>query len=277
MVKIVDIDELFDKYISGYVYSNIGKVKPEEIENNIPVLYNEFGDKPLAELDGKTPNAYYRDFKTEELLSVLKTHLERKVAVSDFLCEAIEKGDISVIAEELKNENSEEYTLYLMNFIEASGKEIACDKLLDFILWDYSAPVRELATEILNKHPEKVKDRILSSFFGASEEKKACLAEILSHAEKDEEVFGLLIGAFKESGKSVALYAGYLGKYGDERAIPYLISAADDEKIDYADFEEIRFNIELLGGEYKGKRDFSKDKTRKKLQGAKNVGIVGKR
>ena len=39
MVKIIDVDKLFDKYIEGYVYGNIGKVKPEEIENKIPVLY----------------------------------------------------------------------------------------------------------------------------------------------------------------------------------------------------------------------------------------------
>lgn len=277
MVKIIDIDELFDRYISDYVYSNIGKVKPEEIENRIPVLYKEFGNKPLDELDGKTPETYYRAFKTEELLDALKTHVIKGVAVSDFLCEAIEDGDINAVVSELEKDNAEEYALYLMNFIDVSGKDVAGDRLLDFILWDYSVPIRELATEILDKHPNSVKDRIVSSYSGVSDEKKACLAEILSRAEKSEEVFNLLIDAFNESGKSVGLYAGYLGKYGDERALPYLEKAAENEKIDYADFEEIRFNVELLGGELKVKRDFKTDKTRKKLQGGKNVKIVGKR
>ena len=275
MVKIIDLDELFDKYISDYVYSNIGKVKPEEIENKIPVLYAEFGNKALTELDGKTPNCYYKDFPTEELLVALKEHVIKGVAVSDFLCEAIESGDLNAVKKELGNDNPEEYTLYLMNFIDVSGSDIAADRLLDFILWDYSAPIRELATEILSKFPEKVKNRILSSFADASGDKKACLAEILSRSDKDDETFGALINAFTENLGSVALYAGYLGKYGDKRAIPYLEKVADDEKTDYADFEEIRFNIELLGGEYNGKRDFSADKTRKKLQGAKNTKIVG--
>ena len=275
MVKIIDLDELFDKYISDYVYSNIGKVKPEEIENKMPVLYAEFGNKKLKELDGKTPNEYYKGFKTEELLSALKEHIEKKVAVSDFLCEAIEAGDITAVINELGKENGEEYTLYLMNFIDVSGSDLAADRLLDFIVWDYSAPIRELATEILNKFPEKVKKRIISSFNDVSADKKVCLAEILSHSDKDDETFALLINAFTESAKSVSIYAGYLGKYGDERAIPFLEKAADDEKTDYADFEELRFNIELLGGEYKGKRDFSTDKVRKKLQGAKNTKIVG--
>lgn len=280
MVKIIDLDDLFDKYISDYVYSNIGKVKPEEIENKIPVLYAEFGEKENAELDGKTPDSYYKSFSTEELLSALKAHIEKGVSVSDFLCEAIEAGDMRAVCEELKKENGEEYTLYLMNFLSASGYDAACDRLLEFVLWDYSLPIRELATEILCGFSVKVKEKILSAFDGASDDKKACLAEILSHVgetEKDDRVFDLLCSALKEQKKSLSLYAGYLGKYGDERAIPVLSAAADDEKTDYADFEEIRFNIELLGGEYKGHRDFSTDKIRKKLQGAKNIGIVGKK
>ena len=38
MIKVIDVDKLFDEYISDYVYKNIGKVKPEEIENKIPML-----------------------------------------------------------------------------------------------------------------------------------------------------------------------------------------------------------------------------------------------
>ena len=46
----------------------IAEVKPEEIENKMPVMYVEFGDKKLEELDGKTPNEYYRSFSAIELL-----------------------------------------------------------------------------------------------------------------------------------------------------------------------------------------------------------------
>ena len=40
-----------------------------------------------------------------------------------------------------------------------------------------------------------------------------------------------------------------------------------EEKINYADFEELRFVIEALGGEYKGDKDFSADKIYKKIKG----------
>ena len=89
MIKIIYIDTLFDKYISDYVYTNIGKVKPEEIENQIVTLYVNFGNTKLKDLDGKTPNEYYKLFTGKELIQCLKEHLEKRVPVSDFLCEAI--------------------------------------------------------------------------------------------------------------------------------------------------------------------------------------------
>ena len=71
MIKIIDIDKLFDDYISDYVYKNIGKVKPEEIENKIPMLYEKFGCEKLKELDGKTPNEYYQNYHTHILIILL--------------------------------------------------------------------------------------------------------------------------------------------------------------------------------------------------------------
>ena len=91
MVKVIDIDTLFDNYISDYVYKNIGKIKPEEIEDNIPKLYEEFGKKELKELDGFSPEKYYENYKTAELLECLKTHIEKGVSVPDFLCETLNK------------------------------------------------------------------------------------------------------------------------------------------------------------------------------------------
>ena len=270
-IKIIDIDVLFDKYISDYVYSNIGKVKPEEIENQMPILYTEFGDKPLKELDGKTPNSYYRDFSAKDLVECLKTHLKTGVAVSDFLCEALTDADgvEDVLTQELINDNDEEYVLYLMNILNEKNSSKPVKRYLEFVLWDYSETIRELATEILGGFADLCKEEILASFKDASIEKKACLVDILSHASKDDRIFDILIEEFVKHPDNIPLYAGYLGKYGDERALPFLLTLAESDKINYMDFEELRFAIEMLGGECNIKRDFSADKTYKKIVGAK--------
>lgn len=270
MVKVIDIDELFDKYIAGYVYSNIGKVKPEEIENKMPVLYNEFGNEKLKELDGKTPNSYYKDFSDKELLDCLKAHIEKKVAVSDFLCEAIIKKDSDkAILEYLSKDKNEEFLLYLMNILNDKNSKIAVKEYFNFIVGDYTEPVRELATELLGDFADLIKEDALKILDTLSKDKRECIIDVLSKAKKDDRIFDILIAEFKNNPKKRALYAGYLGRFNDERALPYLLEAIEKDDVDYADFEELRFAIESLGGQYDKERDFKNDTTFNKIKSHK--------
>ena len=267
MVKVIDIDALFDEYISEYVYSNIGKVKPEEIEDKIPQLYVQFGDTSLAQLDGKTPNTYYCDYNCYELLGCLKEHLSTGVAISDFLCEAITKSQDSqtYLESALDEQDNEEFLVYVMNMLLELNSKRGADRYIEFISWDYGDSVRELATELLSSFADDVKDKLLIAYEEAESDKKAYFTEILSHCKWDDRVFNLLINEFNAHLDNVPLYASYLSKYGDDRAIPYLTAVIEDENISYVDFEELRFAIEALGGAYDKKRDFSKDKTFKKI------------
>lgn len=267
--KIIDVDKLFDAYISDYVYSNIGKIKPEEIENEIPVLYEKFGDAKLKELDDLTPNTYYKSFSDRENLATLKEHLEKKVPVSDFLCEALERSETSeyAIKKELEKDLDEEYTLYLMNVLSSKNSPVALDRYLEFVTMDYSEGIREFATETLSSFADDMKDKVLSVFKTSGEAAKECLTEILSHVTvKDDKVFDILIEEFVKNQDKIPVYASYLSRYGDERALPFLKTAIEAKNIDYADFEELRFAIESLGGEYEDKRDFTADKTYKKIK-----------
>ena len=272
MIKILDMDKVFDNYISDYVYKNIGKLNPEEIENNIPVLYEKFGNEKLKELDGKTPNEYYKQFSANELLDCLKDHLEQDVPVSDFLCEALQDNpdNEDELVNALSKENNEEYTLYLMNMLDAMGSKKGCGRYLQFVLWDYTEPVKELATELLCNMAQLVCDDILAQFKDCSNDVKAYLTQILSYAPQQDGVFDILIEEFVKNQDNIPLYAGYLAKYGDERALPFLLTAIEGEKINYFDFEELRFAIEALGGQYDKKRDFTADKVYKKIKGEKN-------
>lgn len=270
MIKVIDIDKLFDDYISDFVYKNIGKLKPEEIENKIPVLYVEFGSAKLKELDGKSPEEYYDDFSSAELVECLKEHLEKKVSVSDFLIESLQKKPDAetVVSNALAVDNDEEFTLYLMNVASNLNSSLSVDRYFEFICWDYAEPIKELATEILCSFADKVKDKIVAQFNDFDDATKARFCEILSNASKDDKVFEILVNQFILNAKEIPLYAGYLAKYGDERALPYLDTAIENEKINYVDFEELSFAIEALGGEVKVKRDFSTDKIYKKIKEA---------
>lgn len=272
MIKVIDVDQLFDKYISDYVYSNIGKVKPEEIENKIPELYVKFGGEKLKELDGKTPCEYYKSFTPEELLGCLKEHLISDVSVSDFLCEALTENPDSedALVDAVKGDEDEEFTLYVMNMLAEKQSKKCLLRYLELVTWDYSEPIKELATEYLRDNAEAVKEQVLTAYKEADESVKPYLTEILAGCKSDDRVFDILTLEFVRHGENVPLYANYLAKYGDERALPFLMTAIENEKISYADFEELRFAIEALGGSYDKIRDFKSDKSFKKIKGVKN-------
>lgn len=271
MIKIINLDRLFDKYIEKYVLENVGKVKPEEIEDKIPVLYNEFGNVPQQELDGKTPNEYYRDFSPEELIGALKEQIEKDVPVSDFLIEAItsNKKSESVVKSALRKDENEQFTAYLMNILADLKGDIPVERYIEFALFDYPENVGELATEALMENADKARDKVLNSFDDADEDKKERLCEILASVkDKKDEVFDKLIYEFVKNKKKIPFYANLLAKYGDERAIPFLKTAIEG-KVNYQEFEELKFAIECLGGEYTEKRDFTEDAIYKKVKGSK--------
>ncbi len=270
MVKILDLDNLFEEYISDFVKQNIGKIKPEEIENQIPVLYEKFGGESLSELGGKTPTTYYKDFSAEELVNALITHIETGVSVSDYLCEAItEKDSEGVLLSKLESVENEEFTVYAMNILNDKKSLSALDKYLEIVEWDYPEPLKEIATEFLCENALKVKDKILERWGEYSINAKGYFCEILSNASGDERILALLLEQFALHPDEMPLYANYLAKFGDDKALPFLYTAIESEKINYHEFEELRFAIETLGGVYDKQRDFRKDKTYKKIKGIK--------
>lgn len=272
MIRVIDIDALFDKYIEKYVYDNIGKIKPEEIEDNIPVMFEKFGREKHPELDGKTPSEYYQGYSAEQLLKCLKSHLEKDVPVSDYLCGAItDKGEnAAALINAMQGEENEEYLAYLMNMLSDMGGEIPVSQYIEYAVLDYPESIGELATESLAAACESnplIAKAALAAYETASDKKRERIAEILSHARGNDGAFEVLKAEFAAHQDNLPLYAAYLAKFGDERALPVLYGAIERENITYADFEELRFAIESLGGTYDKERDFSADKTYKKIKG----------
>ena len=60
--------------------------------------------------------------------------------------------------------------------------------------------------------------------------------------------------------------ASYLASYGDERALPVLIETIDRDDINFLEFQELKYAIEALGGEYTRPRDFSEDAYYQEIQ-----------
>ena len=86
------------------------------------------------------------------------------------------------------------------------------------------------------------------------------LLDLLADYPGDEDVFQFALEQFKTTRDKRGLYAGYLAKLDDDRALEHLLDVAEGDDVTYSDFIEIRSAIERLGSEAPV-RDWSHDPT----------------
>lgn len=90
---------------------------------------------------------------------------------------------------------------------------------------------------------------MLENLNKANEAGQEALLDVLANFPGHENVYQLAVRLFEKNPNRRALFASYLAKLGDPRALPVLIAAANEENCRYMDFIELRAAIEELGGE----------------------------
>lgn len=255
-MKLIDFDGLFDEKLTQFMEENKNKYTEKQWEDIIPKLYKKFGDTYVAKIKC-TPKEYYANMTDSQLVETLCSHLETDIPTPEFLCAEIEKrGETQTLLPLLKGDN-ETAALYALNLI---GDDILAHETYFSILTEnrFGEDIRSDITDIFRLHADEWKERV----FAAYKENKGTeyMLEILSRVKnRDENVFQTLLTAFL-SGEAVPVHAGYLAAYGDERALPYLLEKIEDTTIGFVEFQELKYAIEALGGEYEEPRDFSDDK-----------------
>lgn len=255
-MQLIDFDGLFDEKLTQYMEENKNKYTEKQWENVIPKLYKKFGDTRIAKY-GCTPKEYYRNMTDEALTDTLSAHLLQDVPVPEFLCAEIERrGETERLLPLLSGDN-EVLATYAVNLI--GDKQEAYNAYL-LILEEnrFSEDLRNDIIDVLKFHADEVKDWVFALL-----EKRGVqeyMLEILSKVKtRDERIYDLLISAFRAE-EHLAMRASYLAAYGDERALPILLERIEDRSLGFVDFQELKYAIEALGGEYEEERDFSNDK-----------------
>ena len=256
-MELIDFDGMFDEKLAIYMEEKKGKYTEEEWEDVIPRLYKKFGDTYVAKI-GCTPKEYYARMDSENLVSTLSAHLQNGIPVPEFLCN------------ELENRNASELLLPLLESTDSATQSYAINLILDdkrayeayFALLcneDADSDVRDDVAEIFKRNADEIVDKVLAAYrSGVAEE---YMLEILSRVRmRSDEIYGILLTEFLSSGERAPIRASYLAAYGDERALPVLLNRIEDRTIGFVEFQELKYAIEALGGEYTEPRDFSSDK-----------------
>lgn len=254
-MKLYDFDGMFEEKLADYIKRNPHGYTEKQWEDVIPVMYSKFGDTVIKSI-GKSPNQFYAEHSDEDLVAALVAHLKKGVPVSEYLCNAIEKRNVQSLLIPLLN-GSEDEISYALNLIGASSE--ALPAYMRLLAQSENEDIRNICVDNVKQFSDEVKEEALSNYSNGI--RPEYMLEILSCCKsRDERVYNLLIKAFRTADDSeLAMRASYLASYGDERALPYLMDKIDEDGITYADFQELKFAIEALGGTYDKERDFSSD------------------
>lgn len=255
-MKLIDFDGLFDEKLAQFMEENKDKYTEKQWEDIIPKLYKKFGDTYVSKVKC-TPKEYYAKMTEEELVDTLRAHIQQDVPTPEFLCAEIEsRGEAKTLLPLLFDEDVFAVS-YAINLIGDNAE--AYDAYFEILTKELAdEDVRSDVTDIFRLHADELKERVLDNYAkGLGDE---YMLEILSRVkERDERVYEILLSAFL-SGENTAVRAGYLAAYGDERALPSLLKKIEEQTIGFVEFQELKYAIEALGGEYNEPRDFSDDK-----------------
>ena len=257
-MKLIDFDGLFDEKLTQYMEENKNKHTEKQWEDIIPKLYKKFGDTYVAKIKC-TPKEYYAKMSAEELTETLTAHLKEDVPVPEFLCEEIERRGSAETLLPLLKESDAQTVSYAINLL--GDDERAFEGYFSILTGDrLDEDIRSDIVDIFRLHADRVKEQVYRTYQeGIAQE---YMLEILSRTkEKEDRVYELLLSAFLSADETQSpMRASYLAAYGDERALPHLLQRIEDKTIGFVGFQELKYAIEALGGEYDEPRDFSEDK-----------------
>ena len=248
---MVDIDGLFEAYFKKYIAENLGKMTEEEIENRVPELYASFGNEPNEKLGGKSPCDYFKTFTYNELIDCLKESVVNGVEVSSFLCDEIEArgGLTDKLCMVISADGNDELATYAVNLLGDDIPQKELEKFVDIITDEKTGEsLSEALTELLRDKGDKVKEKIIAVYV-TNPRGKENLIEIMTRKSRDDRITEILCHELKADEKNLALNAGYVARYGDERALPVLSDLVAKDGLTYYDFKELKNAIEDLGGE----------------------------
>lgn len=264
-MTLIDFDAQFGKYAEGWIAENRSKYKNmDELEEQIPELYLRWLNTSADWLDGKTPGEYFSAYTdAEELVELLRAYSAQSVSVPDQLLERlVELGEQSVkpIMALACDNTCRSLTVTALNLLIEIGAHEPLEMCLDIIAKaDAQNELTDVAAELLTNLGEETIEPILSRMENATKAAQEAFLDVLCNFPGDERIYNYTITAFNTCFDRRALYASYLGKLGDERAIDTLRAALNLSDLNYLDYIEIVNAIEALGGEVTETREFSGD------------------
>ena len=275
MYDILDFDANFAAYCEKWMQMNKNKFKNiEQMEDAMPEVYMRWLNSPAAFLEGVAPSMYFEKFNDPQMLVNWVTEYEAaKVPVPDLLLERIadlgKRSLYPLMRAARDGDNSVQTRVTALNLL----KEIDCGEEPMEICMDIidrreeEDEIADVAAELMANMGAGVVKPILERIEKVGDAAQETYLDILVNFPGDSRIYDLLMNAFLTHTEKIALYASFIGKLGDERALDTLKKALNLTDISYLDYLEIRNAVEMLGGVVETEREFAGDPYYESLKG----------
>ena len=266
-MNCIDFDQQFERYTRKWMEENAEKYNNnmDVIEAMMPDIYMEFLSQPASWLGGESPESFFEQYDDAAMLvEWMCAYYEQGVPVPDLLLERItalgEEAEACLLKLPFDENVPHEAALTAISLLGELESTAPMQAYIDFIAsLEEPDEKGDMCAEALLAMGDAAVESILRAVDGAKEAARDIFADILSNYPGEDRIFNLLMERFAHCEDRHALFASYLAKYGDDRALPVLLAAALDDRTNYLDYVEIVSAIDALGGERPPERDFNGD------------------
>lgn len=266
-MKCIDFDQQFERYTRKWMEENAEKYNNnmDVIEAMMPEVYMQFLAEPADWLDGESPESFFEQYDDPcMLVEWMCAYYEQGVPVPDLLLERItmlgEAAEKCLLGLPFGEKIPHEAALTAISLLGEMESTAPMQDYINFIAsLDQPDEKGDMCADALLAMGEAVVEPVFAVLDHAGETARDIFADILSNYPGQERTFELLMERFTNCEDRHALFASYLAKFGDDRALPVLLAAALDDGTNYLDYVEIVSAIEALGGERPSERDFNGD------------------
>ena len=267
MTKLIDFDQRFHQYLHRWMEQNAARYpKVEDMEAQMPQVYLDFVNQRADWLEGRSPGEYFAAINDpEQGVAMLREYQRQGVPIPDLLLERlVDLGPASVppLMKLVRDQDApEDLRAAALNLLIELGSDAPMEDCLALVdAREEDDDLADVAAELLQALGPKSVPQMLKRLPGASPSALATYLDLLCNFPGDERIYEYTMGEFLKRPAQRAMFASFLGKLGDQRAIEPLRQAMSMDDINYLDYLEIANAIEMLGGEAGNRdRDFSGD------------------
>ncbi len=263
-MKIVDFDAKFFEYAQKWIKAHPGLTE-QQVEDSYNQIMEEWIALKADWLDGACPGDYFQQFDSPEvLISLMEEYNQANINLPEPLYSRIvEMGE--KCAPLLKNlladsQRSESLRAEALGMLRDMDSRLADDLMVDLVCTAEQAnELSDMAADILSDRGGEMVSQLLDRFDKVPEYAQDLILDICCNHPGDERLYEHLIHRLRNRPEQRALWASYLGKLGDERAVEPLKEMLNLLDLRYLDYIELRAALEALGADAGEERTFYGD------------------